>query len=131
MKLSTLRNDAENLTTNTFFTCLAIAHNARGRRNDSNAEAAQYLRQVFLAAVYTQTRATRALDLFNDGNALKIFELNGELFLGAFTTFSTFSIETLNLLEQADYAKAVANMLISVLACVGAAFVGVMVARQL
>jgi len=51
--------------------------------------------------------------------------------LGSFTTFSTFSIETLNLLEQADYAKAMANMLISVLACVGAAFVGVMVARQL
>jgi CrcB protein len=51
--------------------------------------------------------------------------------LGAFTTFSTFSIETLNLLEQADYAKAVANMLISVLACVAAAYVGVMLARQL
>lgn len=52
-------------------------------------------------------------------------------FLGAFTTFSTFSIETLNLLEQADYVKAVINMLISVVACVGAAFIGVIVARQL
>jgi CrcB protein len=51
--------------------------------------------------------------------------------LGAFTTFSTFSIETLNLLQQADYAKAMANMLISVLACVGAAFAGVILARQL
>ena len=51
--------------------------------------------------------------------------------LGAFTTFSTFSIETLILLEQADYAKAVANMLLSVLACVAAAFLGVMLARQL
>ena len=51
--------------------------------------------------------------------------------LGAFTTFSTFSIETLNLLEQADYAKAAANMLLSVLACVGAAMAGVMLARQL
>ena len=51
--------------------------------------------------------------------------------LGAFTTFSTFSIETLNLLEQADYAKAVANMLVSVLACIAAAFVGVSLARQL
>ena len=50
--------------------------------------------------------------------------------LGAFTTFSTFSIETLNLLEQADYAKAIANMLLSVLACVGAAYAGVMLARQ-
>lgn len=51
--------------------------------------------------------------------------------LGAFTTFSTFSIETLNLLEQADYVKALSNMLISVLACVGAALLGVMLARQL
>lgn len=51
--------------------------------------------------------------------------------LGAFTTFSTFSIETLNLLQQADYAKAVANMLISVFACVGAAYLGVVLARQL
>jgi len=51
--------------------------------------------------------------------------------LGAFTTFSTFSIETLNLLEQADYARAVGNMVFSVLACVGAAFLGVMLARQL
>ena len=50
--------------------------------------------------------------------------------LGAFTTFSTFSIETLNLLEQADYAKAIGNMVFSVLACVGAAFLGVMLARQ-
>ncbi len=51
--------------------------------------------------------------------------------LGAFTTFSTFSIETLNLIEQADYAKAGLNMLLSVLACVSAAFVGVLLARQL
>jgi len=64
-----------------------------------------------------------------DSGEWRAFVLVG--LLGAFTTFSTFSIETLNLLEQAEYAKAVANMLISVLACVGAAFVGVMVARQL
>lgn len=50
--------------------------------------------------------------------------------LGSFTTFSTFSIETLNLLEQADYAKAMGNMAFSVLACIGAAFMGVMLARQ-
>lgn len=51
--------------------------------------------------------------------------------LGAFTTFSTFSIETMNLLEQADYAKAALNALLSVVACVGAAFLGVTIARQL
>lgn len=51
--------------------------------------------------------------------------------LGAFTTFSTFSIETLNLLEQADYAKAFANVFVSVIACVVAAFAGAMIARQI
>ncbi len=51
--------------------------------------------------------------------------------LGAFTTFSTFSLETLNLLEQAQVLKAVLNALISVLACVFAAWLGVAGARQL
>lgn len=52
-------------------------------------------------------------------------------FLGAFTTFSTFSIETLNLIEQADYLKAGLNMLVSVLACLLACWAGVIIGRQL
>ncbi len=51
--------------------------------------------------------------------------------LGAFTTFSAFSIETLTLLEQANYGKAMANILFSVVACIAAAFIGVLMARQL
>ncbi|GAB4361215.1 MAG: fluoride efflux transporter CrcB [Gammaproteobacteria bacterium] len=52
-------------------------------------------------------------------------------FLGAFTTFSTFSIETLNLLEEGAVLKAGANMLLSVALCVLAAWIGVVIARQL
>ncbi len=52
-------------------------------------------------------------------------------FLGAFTTFSTFSIETLNLLEQAAYLKAGLNMLISVSACITACWAGVLIGRYL
>ncbi len=52
-------------------------------------------------------------------------------FLGAFTTFSTFSIETLNLIEQAAYAKAIANAFLSVLVCVGAAWLGVLIGRSM
>ena len=52
-------------------------------------------------------------------------------FLGAFTTFSTFSIETLNLIEQADFMKAGLNMLLSVVACVMACWFGVLLGRQL
>jgi CrcB protein len=51
--------------------------------------------------------------------------------LGAFTTFSTFSIETLGLIEQGELAKAAVNSLVSVVACIGAAFLGAAIARQL
>ncbi|MEE9358777.1 fluoride efflux transporter CrcB [Candidatus Vondammii sp. HM_W22] len=61
-------------------------------------------------------------------------ELRGALligFLGAFTTFSTFSIETINLIEQADYLKAGLNMMISVSACVFACWIGLIIGRQI
>lgn len=51
--------------------------------------------------------------------------------LGAFTTFSTFSIETLNLIEAGQLLRAVVNMLLSVSACVFAAYVGVLAGRSL
>ena len=51
--------------------------------------------------------------------------------LGSFTTFSTFSLETLNLFEQGETVRAMLNVLLSVLACVAAAWLGVVVARQL
>lgn len=52
-------------------------------------------------------------------------------FLGAFTTFSTFSLETLHLLTEAAYIKAGLNMLVSVLACVAATATGMVLARQI
>lgn len=51
--------------------------------------------------------------------------------LGGFTTFSSFSIETLNLIEAGAHIKAISNMVVSVVVCVGAAWVGVIVGRQL
>jgi len=52
-------------------------------------------------------------------------------FLGAFTTFSTFSIETINLIEQGYLMKAIVNILASVILCVLAAWAGLQIARQL
>lgn len=52
-------------------------------------------------------------------------------FLGAFTTFSTFSIETLNLLENGAITKALANILLSVVTCIMASWLGMILGRQL
>ena len=51
--------------------------------------------------------------------------------LGAFTTFSTFSMETISLIEQGDLSKAVLNVLLSVILCLSAAWFGLFVVRQL
>jgi CrcB protein len=50
--------------------------------------------------------------------------------LGGFTTFSTFSLETLVLIEEASYFKAVVNIFISVVLCLGGAWLGMTLARQ-
>lgn len=51
-------------------------------------------------------------------------------FLGAFTTFSTFSLETFVLIENGELLRAVVNMLASVSVCVVSVWVGVTLARQ-
>ena len=63
------------------------------------------------------------------GAGMRAFLLIG--LLGAFTTFSTFSIETLMLMEGGQYIRALVNTLASVVLCVAAAALGVMLARQL
>jgi CrcB protein len=60
---------------------------------------------------------------------LRAFLLIGVL--GAFTTFSTFSIESLLLIENGQLIRAVMNMLTSVVVCVVAAWIGIIVVRQL
>ena len=52
-------------------------------------------------------------------------------FLGAFTTFSTFSLETIYLLEQGNISKALLNIAISIFACLFAVWIGLLVARTL
>jgi CrcB protein len=50
--------------------------------------------------------------------------------LGAFTTFSTFSMETLNLVEAGEVFKALLNVLLSVSLCLAATWFGVLAGRS-
>ena len=52
-------------------------------------------------------------------------------FLGSFTTFSTFSLETLLLLEQGAVARAGVNIAVSVITCVFAAWMGTLIAKAI
>lgn len=52
-------------------------------------------------------------------------------FLGAFTTFSTFSLETITAIENGEISKAFLNILLNVTICLMATWVGILLARQL
>ena len=69
------------------------------------------------------------LERLSNDLTLRAFLLIG--LLGAFTTFSTFSVETLNLIESGQLARALVNVLLSVVLCVAAAALGVLLARQI
>jgi len=69
------------------------------------------------------------LDRFNIGPEWRAAILVG--LLGSFTTFSTFSIETLNLLEQGDFTRAILNIVLSLSVCLVAVWFGLVLGRQL
>jgi CrcB protein len=52
-------------------------------------------------------------------------------FCGGYTTFSTFSFETVRLLEDGETARALAYVALSVLVSVAAAFLGMAAGREL
>jgi len=51
-------------------------------------------------------------------------------FLGAFTTFSTFSYETMQYIEIGDFSKAMLNIGVSVITCLVAVWLGMLAAKQ-
>ncbi|MDF1646712.1 MAG: fluoride efflux transporter CrcB [Legionellaceae bacterium] len=67
--------------------------------------------------------------LIGIANHLRPLFLTG--FLGGFTTFSTFSVETLNLFENNGWKLAVLNILLNLVLCLSMVWLGIWGGRQL
>jgi fluoride exporter len=86
------------------------------------------------------TLAVNFLGLFIIGFLFELFErtvVPSEIrsfltigFLGALTTFSTYGIETLNLLRDGEYGLGLMNVVLSNVAGIGLVVVGIVVARM-
>ncbi len=50
-------------------------------------------------------------------------------FLGGFTTFSSFSIDTVNLFQSGQFIAATANIVVTVFCCLGATLIGLMISK--
>lgn len=72
---------------------------------------------------------TLASGRFPVSETLRLFVMVG--LCGGFTTFSSFSLQTLDLLRGGAVARAAANAALSVVLCVGAVALGHMVAARL
>ncbi len=66
---------------------------------------------------------------FADNGLLRAFVIFG--ILGGFTTFSAFSLETVNLVHSGFWLKALLNIIASVSTCVAAAAAGLQIGRFL
>ncbi len=71
---------------------------------------------------------TLGYERFSWSPELRVFIAVG--ILGGFTTFSTFSFETISLLREGSYYLGILNMAASLVGCLVATVVGVILAKQ-
>lgn len=69
------------------------------------------------------------IDRFNFSPNMRMFVFIG--ILGGYTTFSTFSLETFNLMRDGEYRIAIMNAALSLALSVGAVFVGYILSKTL
>lgn len=67
---------------------------------------------------------------FNVGGGEQVRLLIGVGFMGGFTTFSSFSLEVMLMIERGEWGGAAAYALLSVVLSVGALFVGLLMMRS-
>ncbi len=69
------------------------------------------------------------VDRFNFSPNVRMFVFIG--ILGGYTTFSTFSLETFNLMKDGEYRIAAMNVALSVVFSIGAVFAGYIASKML
>jgi CrcB protein len=67
--------------------------------------------------------------LNQDASQMRALMLIG--FLGGYTTFSSFSIETITLIENGALTAGVLNVLLSVILCLSGTWLGIILGRQI
>jgi len=69
------------------------------------------------------------VDRFTVSPNVRLFVFIG--ILGGYTTFSTFSLETFNLMRDGEYRIALMNVILSIILSIGAVFLGYFVSKTL
>lgn len=72
--------------------------------------------------------AVLLVDKFDVSTEWRAFIMVG--FLGAFTTFSTFSYETMQYIQVGEVSKAMLNIVVSVVVCLLAIWLGMLTGKQ-